>query len=243
MISKAVGLLLSFLLPAGLLCGASREPVQAKNGMVVSANEMASRVGVEILNGAGNAVGEFSQVDLETGRVFQDVTGLHFNGATPDDWATRQIYGATVSRLQNLDQAAVTRATALGSPHVPTIDELRPLRQMVFRVEGDDAALVRAVETQVDIGRENRAAGLDPRGQPVRDGARAAADLEALPSGAHSDLVQNGEGPWIADLAQDSQSPLLEIGRVGVVGNLVGAGFARSVPNRVAHTPCGMVAV
>ena len=52
----ALGLFLTFLLPTLLTAGASREPVRAKNGMVVSSQRMASEVGVEVLKKGGTAV-------------------------------------------------------------------------------------------------------------------------------------------------------------------------------------------
>jgi len=42
--------------PAPLTAGAAREPVRARHGMVVSTNDLASRVGVEILRKGGNAI-------------------------------------------------------------------------------------------------------------------------------------------------------------------------------------------
>ena len=41
---------------AGSVAAASREPVRARNGMVVSVNPYASDVGVEVLKEGGNAV-------------------------------------------------------------------------------------------------------------------------------------------------------------------------------------------
>ena len=69
---------------------------------------------------------------------------------TPDEWAAKQIYGNTVTRIQGLQVATATRATAHGSADVPTIDELRPLRRLVFRIDADDAALRTAVTDQLE---------------------------------------------------------------------------------------------
>jgi len=48
--------ILLFLIGISSLSAASKDPVHAKNGMVVSASEIASQVGVEILKQGGNAV-------------------------------------------------------------------------------------------------------------------------------------------------------------------------------------------
>ena len=53
---KTFALLLLLAVPAGSLAAASREPVRARNGMVVSTSEIASRVGADVLRRGGNAV-------------------------------------------------------------------------------------------------------------------------------------------------------------------------------------------
>jgi gamma-glutamyltranspeptidase/glutathione hydrolase len=52
----ALGLFLALLLPTLARAGASREPVRARNGMVVSSQRIASQVGVEVLKKGGTAV-------------------------------------------------------------------------------------------------------------------------------------------------------------------------------------------
>ena len=47
---------LSFVLPSITAIAASREPVRAKHGIVASTNEVASRVGVDVMKRGGNAV-------------------------------------------------------------------------------------------------------------------------------------------------------------------------------------------
>ena len=49
-------ILLMMAVAGTALLSASTQPVHAHHGMVVSVNELASRVGVEIMQGGGNAV-------------------------------------------------------------------------------------------------------------------------------------------------------------------------------------------
>src|SRR5205085_11869061 len=56
----AISLLLFALIPRGYVApttlAASREPVRAPHGIVASTNEVASRVGVDIMKRGGNAI-------------------------------------------------------------------------------------------------------------------------------------------------------------------------------------------
>ncbi|MFC2082119.1 gamma-glutamyltransferase [Bacteroidota bacterium] len=55
-ISSKILVLLVFIFSTFNIFSASRDPVKSKNGMVVSASEIASKVGIEILKNGGNAI-------------------------------------------------------------------------------------------------------------------------------------------------------------------------------------------
>jgi gamma-glutamyltranspeptidase / glutathione hydrolase len=54
--SKQINILLLFFLFSAIIYSQSADPVRGKNGMVVSASELASQVGIDILKKGGNAV-------------------------------------------------------------------------------------------------------------------------------------------------------------------------------------------
>ncbi len=65
-------------------------------------------------------------------------------------WAEKQIYEKSVVRIENLqNKAAATRATKGGSQVVPSLDEIKTIRKLQFRIEGDSPELRNAVEEKI----------------------------------------------------------------------------------------------
>ncbi len=57
----------------------------------------------------------------------------------------------TKNRINNLQNSAVSsRPTANGSPEVPSLEEIKGIRQFVFRLNGDTPELREAVERSLE---------------------------------------------------------------------------------------------
>lgn len=117
----------------------------------------AEKKGVEIVDAKGNPIGEFDKVlknkfiEEKSAKglgTLHPKTGLPIQ--TVDDWAKKQIYDKTVTRIENLlNKATATRATAGGSPTVPALSEIRGIRNLEFRIEAATAQVKNAVEKQL----------------------------------------------------------------------------------------------
>ncbi|UVI29750.1 PrsW family glutamic-type intramembrane protease [Paenibacillus spongiae] len=115
---------------------------------------------VEIVDSKNSPIGEFDQVDMEKKIFYEDKSaeGLHrvnpktgLPAQTPQEFADKQILGKTRTRIHNLmNNAATTRPKATGTPEVPTLDEIRTIRDFVFRLDGDTPALRTAVENSMN---------------------------------------------------------------------------------------------
>lgn len=112
---------------------------------------------VEILDKQGIPVGEFDKIEKELFVEEKSAKGLNTlhprTGKpiqTPEQWATKQIYEKTVARIENLQNVAVsTRATQKGSQSIPSLNEIKSIRNLEFRIEGDTPELKNAVEKAV----------------------------------------------------------------------------------------------
>ena len=113
---------------------------------------------VEVVNARGDVLGEFDEIDLNNRLLFEDKEARGLDRINPrtgrpaltvDEWAEKQLFNKTVTRITNLKLATATRASARGSTVVPSLDEVRSLRALVFRIEGDTPALRGAVENQL----------------------------------------------------------------------------------------------
>jgi hypothetical protein len=100
--------------------------------------------GVEIIDAKGKPIGEFDHTDVAGGVFFEDTRaeGLHtlnprtgLPAQTVEEWAMKKIFTKTDIRIKNLATASATRATKAGSSTVPSIDKIRGIHQLQFRLE------------------------------------------------------------------------------------------------------------
>lgn len=69
---------------------------------------------------------------------------------TPAEWAESAIFKKTVTRIGTLlHEVTATRPGPHGSPSVPALHEIKGIRKIEFRIDGDTPALRLAVETQL----------------------------------------------------------------------------------------------
>lgn len=112
--------------------------------------------GVEIVDSTGNPIGEFDHIEGDTFVEDKSARGLDTinpkTGApyqTADQWAQRQIFDKTSTRIDNLSQAVDTRATVGGTPEVPSLSEIQGLSKLEFRIESPTQAVQDAVAAQI----------------------------------------------------------------------------------------------
>ncbi|WP_233454996.1 hypothetical protein [Paenibacillus elgii] len=81
--------------------------------------------------------------------ILNPKTGLP--AQTPQQFADKQILTKTRTRINNLQDSAVSsRPTANGTQEVPTLDEIKGIHQFVFRLDGDTPELREAVEISLE---------------------------------------------------------------------------------------------
>lgn len=113
---------------------------------------------VEIVDARGNPVGEFDEVRVNEGKLFEDKSASGIDKVhprtgqpvqTPQQWAERQIFDKTDKRIENLDKAAGTRNAKDRSEPVPTLDEIKGIHKLEFRIDNADPNLQQAVNAQL----------------------------------------------------------------------------------------------
>ncbi|WP_395847442.1 SH3 domain-containing protein [Cystobacter fuscus] len=102
--------------------------------------------------------GEFDWVDMG-GKKFIEYKGARglsrktphgYVQQTPAQWAEGAIFNKTVTRIETLlHEVTATRPGPNGSPSVPALHEIKGIRKIEFRIDGDTPALRLAVEKQL----------------------------------------------------------------------------------------------
>lgn len=113
---------------------------------------------VEIVDKLGNPVGEFDKIEKGLFVEEKSAKGLSIlhpkTGKpiqTPESWARKQIYEKSVTRIENLQNAAIaTRATVNGSKNIPSLKEIKEIKRLEFRIDGDTPDLRKAIENELE---------------------------------------------------------------------------------------------
>lgn len=113
------------------------------------------QLGVRGPNGINNEIDRLDGDPLDTLVESKDGTGLQNpkNTQTPQAWAKKQIYAATVARLNTIQASNETfKATGyVGSENTPNIDYIKALRRVRFEVVAANNELVAAVQAEVAL--------------------------------------------------------------------------------------------
>lgn len=114
---------------------------------------------VEIINKRGESLGEFDEIDLKKGVFYEDKSaqGLHkvnpktgLPAQTPQEFADKQILTKTRNRIFALENATSTRTTVNGSQEIPALQEIKGIKEFVFRLDGDTPKLRQAVNKSIN---------------------------------------------------------------------------------------------
>jgi hypothetical protein len=111
---------------------------------------------VEILDKSGKPLGEFDRIRGDVLIEEKSAKGLNTIPPgksapmqTPEQWAERQIYKKTKTRIQNLNVATGTRDATQKNVMVPTLDEIKQLRKLEFHIDAGGDALRLAVADEI----------------------------------------------------------------------------------------------
>ncbi|TGV23676.1 WXG100 family type VII secretion target, partial [Mesorhizobium sp. M00.F.Ca.ET.186.01.1.1] len=114
---------------------------------------------VEIVNQRGESLGELDEIDLQNKIFYEDKTAQGLNkvnpktglpAQTPQQFADKQILTKTRNRINALGNATSTRATKNGSSEIPNLEDIKDIREFVFRLDGDTPELRQAVENSLN---------------------------------------------------------------------------------------------
>lgn len=104
--------------------------------------------GVEFYNDKRSPTGEFDEVDVQRGLFTENKSAKGLGTTNPNtgapnqtakQWAEKQIFDKTVRRIEGFKRAVGTRPTKGGSDVVPSIEKIRNIRKLRFRVESTSA--------------------------------------------------------------------------------------------------------
>lgn len=116
--------------------------------------------GVELYDSRNGALGEFDGIDIENGIFYeaksaQGLDRIHPKTGkpqqTPQQFTDKQLYQKTRTRINNLMEKAVgTRTTPDGTTEIPTLDEIKGIRDFEFQLDGDSPELRAAAENSLN---------------------------------------------------------------------------------------------
>nr|WP_273388477.1 PrsW family glutamic-type intramembrane protease [Cohnella zeiphila] len=115
--------------------------------------------GVELYDGKNGALGEFDGIDVEKGIFYEAKSAKGLDRIhpktgkpqqTPQEFTDKQLYQKTKVRIQNLQKAVGTRRTSDGTPEIPTLDQIKGIRNFQFQLDGDSPALRAAAENSLN---------------------------------------------------------------------------------------------
>jgi hypothetical protein len=145
---------------AGEWLGERVRRVRAGETPIVGPRQALARFyrGVELVDANGRPIGEFDGVDLSLDRFVENksASGLERINPrtgrpqqTPAQWAQKQIFQKTDTRIRNLSQAVNTRSTVGGSSTVPTLAEIQGIKHIHFVIDASTPALRAAVFAEI----------------------------------------------------------------------------------------------
>ncbi|MFC5650335.1 PrsW family glutamic-type intramembrane protease [Paenibacillus solisilvae] len=116
--------------------------------------------GVELHDSRNGALGEFDGIDVENGIFYEAKSAEGLNRIhpktgkpqqTPQEFTDKQLYQKTRTRINNLLEKAVgTRTTPDGTSEIPTLDEIKGIRNFQFQLDGDSPELRAAAENSLN---------------------------------------------------------------------------------------------
>lgn len=114
---------------------------------------------VEIINQRGESLGELDEIDIENKIFYEDKSAQGLNkvnpktglpAQTPQQFADKQILTKTRNRINAFEKATSTRATKNGSSEIPSLEDIKNIKEFVFRLDGDTAELRQAVTNSLN---------------------------------------------------------------------------------------------
>ncbi|WP_245600042.1 PrsW family glutamic-type intramembrane protease [Paenibacillus harenae] len=116
--------------------------------------------GIELYDSRNGALGEFDGIDVENGIFYEAKSAEGLNRIhpktgkpqqTPQQFTDKQLYQKTRTRINNLMEKAVgTRTTPDGTSDIPSLEEIKGIRNFQFQLDGDSPELRAAAENSLN---------------------------------------------------------------------------------------------